>query len=333
MAWTAIRGQSAAVEALQASLKRGRVASASLFVGPDGVGKRLAAVELAKALNCQTQTIEACDRCASCNQIQRQVHPDVHVLAPHGSADMIGIDQVRGVLGRIALRPFSSRCQVVIVDGAERLTEEAANSFLKTLEEPTERTRLILLTSQPSRCLPTVRSRCQTVRFQRLTPELIETLLVAGDGCDPGTAGAVSTVAQGSMARARELVEGWPAYQAMVAQFGDATAARWLEWTVPKDRQELGRWLAASVLWLRDVTVAAVSDQALLSHREAAVQLHRQAQAWDVAQCMEAALRLIELSSSLDHMVSARLVGALLREQWLELVKGGGLRVEGSQNA
>jgi DNA polymerase-3 subunit delta' len=125
---------------------------------------------MAKALNCLAPSAQdrPCDACIPCRHIARHIHPDVHWLSPGGSSDQVKIDAVRQVLGRIALRPFSGRYQAVLLDGAHRLTEEAANSLLKSLEEPPAHTRFVLTTSQLSRCLPTITSRCQLVRFHRL---------------------------------------------------------------------------------------------------------------------------------------------------------------------
>ncbi|MBI3311936.1 MAG: DNA polymerase III subunit delta', partial [Candidatus Omnitrophica bacterium] len=285
MAWSEIRGQQLAVTMLQTDLAKQRVAAAYLFTGPEGVGKRLVASELAKALNCERFPEGPCDRCGSCQRITRQAHPDFHLLSPKGASETVRIDDVRQVVGRVALRPFMARMQVVIVDGADRLTEEAANSFLKVLEEPPGQARFILLTAQPAACLPTIVSRCRVIRFQRLAAPLIEERLIHAHQCDPKVAQSVSRLAQGSLSTAIKLAAEWPAYQAIMAQAGSERPMTWLEWTIPNDRQELSRWLAAAVWWLRDVSVASVAGESLLHHADAAGPIRRQAHVWDREAC------------------------------------------------
>ena len=166
MSWDSILGQAFAKRVLQGHLADGRVAHAYLLAGPDGTGKRLVALEMAKALNCTASGPHPCDVCPTCVQIGRGTHPDVHTLSPVAPSETIRIEAVRQLLGRIVLRPFNAAFQVAIIDGAERLTEEAANSLLKALEEPPAHTRFLLTTAKPSVCLPTIVSRCHLVRCQ-----------------------------------------------------------------------------------------------------------------------------------------------------------------------
>jgi hypothetical protein len=106
-----------------------------------------------------------------------------------------------------------------------------------------------------------------------------------------------------------------------MSQFGSTSATPWLEWAVPTDRKELSTWLAASIAWLRDVAVASVAEESLVSHRDAVAVIRRQAQGLDRERCLETAARFIELWASLEQFVSPRLVGTLLREHWLALLK------------
>ena len=208
MSWHDIEGQAFAKQIWQAHLAAGTVANAYLVVGPAGVGKRLLAQELAKALQCVSPEPPPCDRCAPCGQVGRRTHPDVHWLQAEGSSGFIRLEAVREVLGRIALRPFSGRYQAVIVDGAHRLTDEAANSLLKSLEEPPAHARFVLLTEALARCLPTIVSRCQLIRAHPLAPEALERILRAHH-VDAEAAAAVTHLAGGSAARALELAEDW----------------------------------------------------------------------------------------------------------------------------
>ena len=164
MAWSDVLDQEFTKRIWRTHLSTGRVANAYLLVGPGGIGKRRLAFEMAKALNCISEGERPCDTCITCGQIIRQVHPDVHVVIPAGASNQIGIEETRQLIGRVALRPFNARVQVAIIDGADRLTLEAANSLLKALEEPSPHTKFLLTTAQFGDCLPTITSRCQAIR-------------------------------------------------------------------------------------------------------------------------------------------------------------------------
>ena len=319
MAWDHILGHAFAKRLLQTHLASGQLASAYLLSGPDGVGKRRLAVEVAKALNCAGSGSHPCDACQPCGQIERGVHPDVHRLSPGGPSDQIKIDEIRFLLGRVALRPFSARVQVAILEGAERLTEEAANALLKALEEPHATTRFLLTTARVLDCLPTIVSRCQLLRCDVLPPEAIARILVERGGCEPRTAEAVARLSEGSVSRALHLLERWAEHQRVVARFATDPPVTWLSEPLPDTREEVTRLLDGMMGWLRDVAVASAGPQWIL-HREHADALRRQAGAVDRGRCVETAFSLIALRDSLEQFVSPRLVASLAREKWLSLL-------------
>ncbi|MBI3323958.1 MAG: DNA polymerase III subunit delta' [Candidatus Omnitrophica bacterium] len=340
MSWDRIQGQEVSIRILREHLARRRVASAYLFVGPEGVGKRLTAWELATALNCEAggatsadapgeasgKSGQACGGCPSCRRIARQVHPDVHEVSTRGAAELIRIEDVRQVLGRVALRPYMGRRQIVIIDGADRLTDEAANSLLKALEEPSPETVFVLLSSQPARCLPTVLSRCQLIRFRALTSSVIEAILVGAKACDAQAARTVAGLAQGSMAQAIALAGDWASYDTIRERLRTGTTTEWAAWTVPNDRDEVARWLSVSIVWLRDALLASSGAGRPAGEADADVTARLAPEP-----CAEAALALVELYHSLDRMANPRLIGALLRERWLNLLnspRGGKWKAE-----
>lgn len=146
------------------ALHHRRLAHAYLFEGPEGVGKKLMALALARALFC-TQG-QGCGECAACRKVDHQNHPDLHWLSPDGS--QIKIDQVRKIQQELSLRPLEGEYKVCLIDAADSMNPAAANALLKTLEEPAAGTLLILLSARPEFLLDTIRSRCQRLRFNRL---------------------------------------------------------------------------------------------------------------------------------------------------------------------
>jgi DNA polymerase-3 subunit delta' len=161
--------------ALLRALRDRRLPPAYLFVGPAGVGKRATAFALAKALNCSAPGGDACDRCAVCLRIDRQLHPDVHLVEPQGQ--VIKIDQIRQLQEALTLQAYEGRVKVAILDDAGQLTVEGANSLLKTLEEPPFETLLVLVSQQLGNLPATLISRAQVLRFGLMAHDQIVALL------------------------------------------------------------------------------------------------------------------------------------------------------------
>ncbi len=166
--WQAI-GQTRAVSLLKHSLEAGTLSHAYLFLGPQHVGKMTLALNLAQALNCQSED-KPCLECDSCKKIAAGTHSDVQVIGlvqdeEDNEAKLIHTDQIKDVLHAASLPPFEGNQKVFIIDGAELLSIEAANRLLKTLEEPEAKITFILLTTNENRLLKTIISRCQRIEL------------------------------------------------------------------------------------------------------------------------------------------------------------------------
>ncbi len=207
MSFSQVKDQAVAMRLLSRIIKKGRIPSGLLLWGPDGVGKRLAAFEMAKAVNCLDAQGDACDTCLSCRKAISGNHPDIKTVVPVGKARMIKVGIVDDINETTAFRPFEGRRRIFIIEEADRMNEAAQNHFLKTLEEPASPTLFVLVTSHPRALLPTIRSRCQPVRFGSLRTETVADLLIQQRGVDPIIADAAAALSQGQMSRALDLVE------------------------------------------------------------------------------------------------------------------------------
>lgn len=196
MGFKNIAGNSRVKRILRTALQRQRVPNSLLFCGPDGVGKTAMAMTLAKALNCKAGKDDACEECDSCKAIEAGRFPDVLGIAPE--KDVIKIEQMRFIKQMTYLKPFSGTRRVFIVEQAEKMNEESANSLLKVLEEPPSFTHIILVTSNPFLVLPTIRSRCQVLSFSTIGREEIERIL-AERGYPGEQAKALSIIAGGNL--------------------------------------------------------------------------------------------------------------------------------------
>jgi len=209
MGFGVIKDQPVATRLLGQLIQRGRIPHGLLFWGEGGVGKRTTAIAFAQALNCPNRTSEgaACGACLSCTKVDHGNHPGVRIFAPVKKSRNIDVDTVEAINDMASLRVEEGTWRVVILLDAERMRPPAQNHFLKTLEEPPGRTVFVLVSEFPRMLLPTIRSRCQMVRFQALRPETVHALLRHERDLSGGMAEAIALLAQGRMDRALDLVD------------------------------------------------------------------------------------------------------------------------------
>ena len=210
-----IVGHRTLVSLLTRSIARQSLPPSLIFAGPSGIGKRMAAMATAQALNCLEPValpdtgdgagVDACGTCASCRRIERGVHPDVLVLQPNDKGN-IKIDMVRDAIDRAAYRPFEGRRRVTIIESADGLENAAQNALLKLLEEPPPSSVIILVTALPDTLLITVRSRCPQLRFRGLAIDDVVSLMQTR-GVDERRARAAALVADGSLGDALTAAE------------------------------------------------------------------------------------------------------------------------------
>jgi DNA polymerase-3 subunit delta' len=197
--WDGLVGQGSVIATLQRAVA-GDMTHAWLFTGPPGSGRSNAAVAFAAALQCEEG---GCGRCHSCHEIEVGSHPDVRVTRTEKLS--IGVDEVRELVRTSALAPVGRRWQVMVVEDADRLTDQAANALLKAIEEPTERTVWLLCAPTVEDVLPTIRSRTRLVVLSTPSVDDVTDFLVRTEGLGVETASYAARASQGHIGRARAL--------------------------------------------------------------------------------------------------------------------------------
>ena len=258
---------------LSGILGRRRVASAYLFCGEEGVGKRTTAINFAKAINCLSPLtadpageipFDACDECSSCAKIDAGTHPDFLAVSPEDR--QIRIEEIRSLEEALAFKPFEGSRKTVIVDDAETMTISAANAFLKTLEEPPEDSVIILVSSRPDLLPATIRSRCSRINFVPLPTDSCMRVLRERLGKEDSLE-LVARLSTGQPGRAlsTDLAEerSWflELFKAMLNADKDG-------WT---SREDMERWFDQGLLFFRDLAVlSATGDPGRTINRDIA---------------------------------------------------------------
>ncbi len=309
---------------------RGSLPPSLIFAGPSGVGKGMMALALAQFVNCLTPAKEdACGECASCRRIVRGVHADVLRIEP-GDTGSIRIDQVREAIDRSAYRPFEGRRRVVIIDRAEQMIVNAQDAILKTLEEPPNASTFILVTDTPDTLLPTIRSRCQRLRFGRLSPGDVAEVLIARHEYAEADAHAAASLSDGSVGKALEggsddFVDARAAaLQLLETVADDPPPARRIMGAMnlpgasksKADRDALGQSLRALASILRDlVAIGAHVDERALANADLRPRLQRLLRSFDNDRVLRAFAAVDRALNALDRNASPKIVADWLSFQ------------------
>lgn len=197
MGYENIVGQDYVLQVLKNSIMRKRLSHAYLFWGPPNVGKEFTAKIFAQSLNCLKENLDACGKCISCQKVKKGLHPDVKIIYPKGM--YLKIDQIRDIIRDINYRPLEGNWKIYIINEAEKMRADAANTLLKTLEEPPVYAVLILLTTTPQSLPSTIISRCQPVRFSRIPPAKILTRLKEETQMEEELSKVIATISAGEL--------------------------------------------------------------------------------------------------------------------------------------
>ena len=311
---------------LKASILHDRVAHAYLFFGEDRIGKRLAALRFAQAINCEIDYgpggPDACGACRSCRQIEARTHPDFLLIEPdqEQANPQIKIEQIRELEQQLVYHPLVGRRKVCLIDEADRMTPGAANALLKTLEEPPDHSLLLLITSRPSALLATVRSRCQGIRFVAPARADVETALKTTRRIPPADARFLAMVTQGRIGEALET--DLAATRVQQDEFSTLTSAKSLQSVATlltaaealyrSDRApEALEWI---VRWIRDLILVSVgADPDHLLNRDRLPQLEEAGRGLrpdalldllaDIETIQQAATRNVNLQMALETIL------------------------------
>ena len=203
MRFSDVLGHDRSLSIIKAHLANSHFSGAYIFSGPEGIGKRMVAKIIAKQLNCTEQVDRPCGACSSCLKIQKEEHPDLHIIQ-HGQSQ-IKIEDIRDILRQANFRPYEGAVKVFIIDNAHKLNSEAANSLLKVLEEPPADVLIILITHKPQNIIKTVLSRCKVIKFCPLIRAQLETVLIKNYALDKATAHFLAYYAEGRLGLALRL--------------------------------------------------------------------------------------------------------------------------------
>ncbi len=316
MAFSSITGHEFQKEFLMKSIDKGRVASSYLFYGPEGVGKKLVALEFAKLLNCERRREGLGDydegkcTCSSCLKIEGSNHPDVTVLKSVDSSE-IKVNQIREQIeDLIYLKPYEGRYKISIIDDAESMNVNAQNAFLKTLEEPPCDAVIILVCSKPQYLLKTITSRCQSLEFFRLDESAILHAIKTKSQISAENYETAARLSQGSLSKAlmmdEQLLLERKSFIDNIANIQNRSAIEILELVgdiskeKSSDSNDYNIFFETLFLWLKDILyVKSKIDDKHLVHSDLTEDTKKFAQIWSIDYILELRSFLEEARESL----------------------------------
>lgn len=200
-----IVGHDEIIEHLQNSIRLGKVSHAYIFGGENGSGKKLIANLFAMTLQCEEHGIEPCLKCASCKKAMSKNHPDI-ISVTHEKPNSIGIEEIRKqLIDDVAIKPYTGPYKIYLVNDAHKLTLQAQNALLKTIEEPPSYAVIILLTDNMDALLPTITSRCVTLGLKPIRENLVKEYLVDRLHIPENDADIQASFAQGNIGKAQQM--------------------------------------------------------------------------------------------------------------------------------
>jgi len=289
-----IFGQSKAVDLLRSSVEQGRLSHAYLLVGPAHIGKGTLALGLAQAVNCPEED-SPCGVCASCTRIASGANADVQIISLTPGAKEIGIDQIREAQHTASIKPYESKWRVFIIEGADRLSAEASNSLLKTLEEPPDNVLLILTSIHKGQIMSTILSRCQMVELHAAAASVIEKALVDKWEVDAKKAKLLSRFCNGSIGWAlmayddKSVVEGRSEIIDVIVELASASVSDRFAYAAQQatffaqDKEAVFETLNLWTGWWRDVLLVKQGCPHLVTNVDRMDTLERSSDEYDVA--------------------------------------------------
>jgi len=327
--WT-IFGQDHLLKRIVLTLQQRRQSHAYLLSGPPHVGKMALAINLSQALNCLEGSGEPCGSCNQCTRIAGGLHSDISVLAPGQGEEgrspktVIGIDAIKEIIRRVSLNPYEGKSSVAIIDGAESMSDDAANALLKTLEEPPPQVMFLLLTADEGAVLPTIRSRCQSMALVPLSKDTMVEELVSSHQITAEQAEQLFRLSRGCLGWAISALNDSQVLEQREADLDKMqetleagletrfTYANEVATLFGSDRDAAKDLLALWLRWWRDLLLIKEGAEEFLHNADHDESLKSQAASLSTAEIVQFINRLMQTLSNLDNNVSPRLAMEVL---------------------
>ena len=327
MSFAEIVGHQRQLKTLQSAMAGGRLHHAYLFLGSDGVGKRLVAMSLAKAIHCVASDQDYCGQCVNCARITSGNHPDVRLIEPLADKKEISIQQIRDLQRELNYRSFGGKRKVAIIDPASLMNSSAQNALLKTLEEPPVDSLIILIASNAGGLLPTLRSRCLWLSFAPLSGAQVAAFLESKHGMRAEEAKLLAAMSMGSIGAAAnldkdELMENRRIWSSMLSSLKaeDYSAAILAAEALAKNRDEALKFLKWAESWYRDLLVYGATQRSdELVNLDMLPQIDQQATKSSVDCILSALSQTTGASASIQRNLNRRMV---LEKFLFEVVRG-----------